>query len=40
MCLIGFIYFCEVLKDCGYNYVVENLKIEIEDEDLISKCKE
>lgn len=30
--------FCEVLKDCGYNHVVESLRTETEDEDSISKC--
>lgn len=39
-CPTGFTHFCEVLKDCGYNHVVENLKTETEDEDSISKCKE
>lgn len=36
-CPTGFTHFCEVLKDCGYNHVVENLKTETEDEDSISK---
>lgn len=39
-CPTGFTHFCEVLKDCGYNHVVENLKTETDDEDSISKCKD
>ncbi|XP_062568420.1 uncharacterized protein LOC134230594 [Saccostrea cucullata] len=36
-CPSGYNQFCEVLKDCGYNHVVENLRTEREDADSISK---
>lgn len=37
-CPAGFSLFCEVLKDCGYNHVVDNLRTDTEDEDSVSKC--